>query len=317
MKTKNIHSLVALLITFGMLTFSSCRKKEEEKPDTTDTDTEQATANDNNLAEGIVHDIEAMGSDASENMAISAFKSSGEAQSQQLTVASCATVTIANKIITVDFGTSGCTGGDGRTRTGKLIYDYSTSSPATAVYYRNPGFRMVVTSQNYVVDGNQVNITNKIIANTTPTNIPNSVNPGTNLSWSINANVTIIKANNSGTITWTCNRTKELMNTADTLCYRGQNKAINWQRAMVKLNGNASGTNANNESYNSVATNLVRDFNCTPNPTLRPNRHPFVSGTIAYTPANRYTRLVNYGSGVCDNDATVTINGTTYNITLP
>ena len=32
MKTKNIHSLVALLITFGMLTFSSCRKKEEEKP---------------------------------------------------------------------------------------------------------------------------------------------------------------------------------------------------------------------------------------------------------------------------------------------
>ncbi len=316
MKILNFKSFFAFVIALSMLNFASCRKKEEEKPEVVDTDTEQTSANDNNLAEGIVNDIEAMGSDASENNALSTFKTSTEGEVGKISLAQCATVTIAGKVITVDFGTSGCTGGDGRTRTGKLIYDYS-SSTNNAIYYRNPGFKMTVTSQNYVVDGHQITIQNKTISNITPTTIPSGVNPGTNLTWSVLANITIVKASGGGNITWTCNRTKELINTSDTLCYRGQNKAIQWQRAIVKLNGNASGTNASNESYTSVATDLVRDFNCAPNSITRPNRHPFVSGTISYTPGTRHNRLINYGSGACDFDATVTINGNTYNITLP
>lgn len=316
MKTTKISSAILLVIAFGMLTFTSCRKKTEEKP-VEDTDTEQTSANDNNLAENITSDIEAMGSNASENASVDAFKSASENQLEGIEVAPCATVTILNKVITVDFGTTGCAGGDGRTRTGKLIYDYSGSTSSGATYYRNPGFKMTVTSQNYVVDGNQVNINNKTITNTTPLSIALTPNPGTNLTWSISANVTIIKANNGGTITWTCSRTKELVNTSDTLCYRGQNKSIIWSNAMVKINGTGSGTNASGETYTSVATDLIRNFKCSPSPVANPHRHPFVSGTIYYIPGSRHPRLINYGSGTCDFDATVTINGNTHNITLP
>ncbi|MCC6371221.1 MAG: hypothetical protein IT236_09475 [Bacteroidia bacterium] len=313
MKLQKISSRLAMIMAVGALTLGSCSKKKETITDPVDTDTEQSTATDNSISEGIVNDLEAMGSEASENSALTTFKSSG---SDGVSMAPCATVSIVGKVITVDFGTTGCLGTDGKTRTGKLIYNYSASTPTTALFYRNPGFSMNVTSQNYVVDGYTVNINNKTITNTTPANIPSTVNPGTNLTWSISANISIIKPNSGGTISWTCNRTKELTNTNDSTCYRGQNKAIIWSRAIVKLNGSASGTNVKGETYSSVATNLIRSFQCAPD-ALRPHRHPFIGGTINYTPANRHARLIDYGNGTdCDFNATITINGVTYNVVL-
>jgi len=313
MKNQKINTFIALLFVTALLSFVSCKKKTEEtEPTPTETtDDEQSTANDNNIAENAASDIESIGGQASENSALTTYKTSGETEIIGIDVAPCATVTIAGgglKTYTVDFGTSGCTGTDGRVRTGKLIFDYS-SSTSGATYYRNYGFKVNVTSSNYVVDGNQVNITNKTIQNTT-----NLL--GGNLTWSITANINIVKANNGGTITWTCNRTKELTNTSDTTCYRGQNKSIVWSRAIVKLNGDAGGTNTKGEAYSAKATDLIRDFNCSPDAT-RPHRHPFVSGTIAYKPANRLQRTINYGSGTCDFNATVTINGKDYAVTLP
>ena len=174
---------------------------------------------------------------------------------------------------------------------------------------------MNVSAQNYVVDGYSVTIINKVITNTTPLSLPDGVNPGTNLTWSIAANLSIAKPNAGGTITYTCSRTKELLNTNDSTCYRGKALHIIWSKAIVKINGTASGVNAKNESYTAVATNLVRDFNCSPNP-LNPKRHPFISGTIAYTPGNRPQRLVDFGNGGCDLQATITINGKQYSILL-
>jgi hypothetical protein len=308
MKTTKISLSIAILFAVGSLTFSSCRKKEEKPQE--EKDTEQVTVTDNNLAENFMSDIESMGSQVSEDGSL-AYKGAGV----QLEMSPNATVTISGQIITVDFGTIGVLGKDGRTRTGKLIFNFSASSPATAVYYRNPGFSMNVSSQNYVVDGYQINIANKTVTNTTPNTIPLTANPGTNLTWAITANVSIVKPNNAGTISWGCARTKELINTNDSACYRGQSKPINWSVAKVKLNGNASGVNKHGENYTAVANNLVRDFNCSPDMN-RPMRHPFVSGTINYTPGVRPARLVDYGNGSCDLNATVTVNGHVFNITL-
>jgi hypothetical protein len=165
------------------------------------------------------------------------------------------------------------------------------------------------------VDGYQVNILNKTITNTTPSSIPSGLNPGTNLTWAITANVSIIKPNNGGAITWSCARTKELVNTSDSSCYRGQGLHIIWSRAIVKLNGNTSGTNAKQEQFSATATNLVRDFGCAPD-ALRPMRHPFVSGTIIYTPGSRPLRTIDFGSGACDLNATITIKNRTFSIVL-
>ena len=304
MKKKNIHLKMFALMVLGMLLTVSCRKNDPEPEPEPEPDTEQTTAMDNNISELIAGDIESMGSQASENGGLSTYKTTGSAA---LSMAPCATVSLNNKIVTVDFG-AGCLGLDGRIRTGKLFFDYSASSPNTAVYYRNPGFAASVTSQNYSVDGYQVNILNKSIRNTSQANA--------NLTWSITANIQITKPGNAGTITWSCNRTKELVNTSDTSCYKGQSVAINWQRAIVKLNGSSSGTNAKNESFTATASNLVRDFNCAPD-QAKPKRHPFISGTLNYTPGQRPARLINYGSGTCDQNATITVNGVTYNITLP
>jgi hypothetical protein len=307
MKTKQITLGLTSIIMVASLAFTSCRKRDKTEPQEPDTD--QTTAKDNNLSESINSDIEAMGSQVSENGSLSTYK---VAEATELAGISAATITIVGKVITVDFGAS-TTGLDGRVRSGKIVYDYSASTPTTAIRYRNPGFSMSVSTQSYVVDGNKVNIVSKTITNTTPLTIPTGTNPGTNLTWAINANVSIIKGDGSGTISWTCSRTKELMNTSDANCYKGQSLPIDWTKAKVKINGSASGTNKSGEGYSAVATNLIRDFNC---PTgLR--RH-FIGGSIAYTPGSKPTRTINYGDGVtCDNNATLEVNGQTYAITLP
>ena len=151
MKTLASSISMAIIIT-GLLTFGSCRKKEKEKEiitKTETTDTEQNTTTDNNLAENIVSDIESMGSQVAENSSLTTFKMTGGSSvsgAEALAVSPCATVSgIGSQTITVDFGTFGCLGTDGRVRTGKLIYDFSASTPTSSVHYRNPGFAIHVT----------------------------------------------------------------------------------------------------------------------------------------------------------------------------
>jgi hypothetical protein len=311
MKTTRITLGVIAIAVAAFLTVTSCRKKD--KTPAQEPDNEQSTAADNTLAENTDNDMISMGSQLSENSGtLTTFRTT---QPDLMMLSTCATITsvYTNSAIsscTVDFGT-GCTStNDGRTRKGKLFFDFSQSTGG-AKWYRNPGFKMIVTSSGYSVDGNLVTISGKTVTNTTPAGAP----AGTNLTWSIVSNISITKTNNE-TITWSCNRTKELTNTSDPVCYNGQGTAINWTKAIVKLNGSASGTNAKGESYTAVATNLVRDFNCAPDAS-KPHRHPFISGQIAYTPGSRPTRTIDYGSGTCDFNATITVNGQTFAITLP
>lgn len=305
---------LAILITALLLTLSSCRKKEKEEV-VEEEDTEQSTANDNNVAESYMADIESMGGQVADEGSLETYRTSGGLGIEALEAAGCAVVTIGGQTVTVDFG-NGCVGKDGRTRSGKLLFDFSGSAPG-ANYYRNPGFSMKVTSQNYSVDSHTVTLINKTITNITPNTIPAGLNPGTNLKWSVVANVSITKPNGGGVVTWSCNRTKELTNTADTNCYKGQGRHIVWTRAMVKLNGSASGVNAKGENFTAVATDVVRDFQCAPDPVQRPHRHPCISGTVVYTPGNRPMRTIDYGNGACDMNATLTIKGHVYNVTLP
>lgn len=312
MKTNKLIFGITTLVLAGSLMFTSCRKrdkKEEEEPDQ-----ETSTASDNANMENISSDMDAMGSEAAETGTVGEFRSSG---TDMLSMAPGATVTgFGTSTITVDFGT-GTACKDGRTRSGKIFYDLSQSTPSTSTYYRHPGFKLIVTSQNYVVDGYSVTIANKTIQNTTPLSVGGqTVYTGTNLTWNITANISVVKPNNGGTVTWTCNRTKELINTNDAQCYHGQTLPITWNKAKIKINGTASGTNAKGEQYTVTATDLIRDFTCTPS-TNYPNRHPFISGTLAYKPGARPTRLVDYGNGGCDLNATVTVNGVTYAISLP
>lgn len=314
MKTSKITLGFIALTVAASLAVTSCRKKEKTEP--IEPDNEQTTAADNNLAEGSSNDIVSMGSQLSENSGTLTTYKTTYSGAELMLAATCATITstYTNGAVytsTVDFGTVGCLGQDNRTRKGKLYFDFSQSTTG-AKWYRNPGFKMIVTSSGYQVDGNQVNIINKTVTNTTPSSVATqTVYNGTNLTWAITANINIIKAN-SETVSWTCSRTKELINSNDPNCYKGQFLPIDWTKAKVKLNGTSSGTNAKSENFTASATDLVRDFTCSPDG----KRRPFISGNIVYTPGNRPTRTIDYGTGTCDFNATITINGQTFAITF-
>ena len=297
-KMKNLTTLICCLLVIGLMTTTSCKKK-----DVTAADSDTSSASDNTLAENSSNDVLNIGAQASENATLSSYR---EASDENL-LSTCATITrdTVAKTVTVTF--SGATCLDGRTRNGSLTFDYHLS-PAGATHYRDPGFTFTVTSNNYVVDGNQITIVNKTVTNTTAPGF----NPATtNLTWAIAATINIVRANGT-IINFTSTRTKKLLNTSDTLVYRGSSLPIVWSHARIQIDGSGSGTR-NGENFSSTATAMVRDFNCSVG-----NRHPWISGTLDYQPPSpKFLRHIDFGNGGCDLDATVTINGNTYNITLP
>lgn len=301
MKTRKFPiALIALMLVWAVL-MPSCKKKDNDK----DEDTTEAS--DHSLSENVESDIVNIGGQASDAKSGNLSSYKGINTSELLT--SCALVKrdSINKIDSVIFNGSTCV--DGRTRSGILIFDYSASIHG-AKHYRDPGFSCTVKSVNYVVDGNAINIINKTINNTTDLNF----NPAnTNLTWSINSHIQITKANNEGTVDFSCNRVKTLLNTSDPNVYHGSPTPITWNLAKIGITGNASGTTIKGKSFTAnVTSQLVRDFGgCSIN-----GRHPFIQGTIEFTPSDKATRTVDFGNGSCDLDATVTIKGKTKNITL-
>ena len=305
-KTKLTLALAGLMIASAIIV-SSCKKKDT----TTTPDSDTSAASDHTMAENTASDVDNMAAEASEQGTLSSYRlGSGQ---QSVSALSCAALTYGNRTVTATFGTgtSPSTCLDGRTRSGSLTFDYS-ASPVGVNFYRNPGFNCTVTSQNYVVDGNAVTINKNIVNNTSAT-----FNPATtNMTWAITANVTIVKAG-GGTITWNCTRTKALLNTSDTSVYHGQATHITWGKAKVGLSGSATGTTASGSSFTAnITSQLERDLSCAPDAS-KPGRHPFIQGDIDFTPGTKATRHIDYGAGTCDLDATVTINGISYPITLP
>jgi hypothetical protein len=299
---KKISLAIFAIIIVGALGVTSCKKKETTPEPTKTVDSDQSGSSANNTAESTSSDIESMGSEACDgsNGSLTNYRP------DNTSILSCATVTrdTINKIVTVTFNGGTCL--DGKVRTGSLIYNYSASTNG-AKRYRHPGFNLAVTSNGYAVDGNTVTIGNKTISNTTPVGF----NPlTTNETWSISATITIDLAA-GGSINWTCNRVKTLLNTAIT--YSNSSTPINWAMARVGIDGSASGTRSNGETFTvSVRNQLIRDFGA----CSIGGKHPFIQGTLIYTPAGKSSRTVDYGNGSCDLNATVTIDNITYPFVL-
>ena len=304
MKTTKFSFSIAVLVLSMAVAITSCRKKDNPAPEDSDT----SGASDNSLAERTADDVTNMAAEASEDGGLSSYK-----YGDDNIFTACATVVkdTTLKTITVTFNGTQCL--DGHTRSGVITFDYSGSTNG-AKYYRNPGFKCVVSSSSYVVDGNAVSIS-KTIMNTTAVGF----NPATtNLTWSVNSSVSIVKSN--GTLSWTSTKNKTLLNTSDTNVYHGQAIHISWHLARVGITGNASGTSANGDSFTAnVTSQLVRDFTCSPN-SAHPGHHPFIDGKMDFTPGSKATRYFDFGypnGGQCDDLATVTINGKPHVITLP
>ncbi len=286
MKIKQLTLITVSIIFTGASVLSSCSKKDDDKEDKKDTET--SSANDQSLASITVNDMTNIADEACKTYSVSSFKTT---ETSGIVATSCATLTIdtvsSPKKITVNFGATNCTCNDGRNRRGALEFSFTGK-------YRDSLTVITVTPVNYYVNDNQV-LGTKTITN-------KGHNAANHLVYEINANVQIIKANAGGTITWQSVRQRE---------WTAGESTTNWSDDSYSITGNASGIASNGNTFSSVITlPLVRNmsFAC---------RRHFISGILEHTPGGKATRVINFGSGACDDQATVTINGVVYNITLP
>lgn len=290
MKTKTLIFRSALALAMASLVITGCKKKEED-----DTDTD--SARDNAYAESMYADAANISDEAGQKGSVSNYKG----VENDNVLSACATVTWSNKnsadqdTITINFGTTNCICADGRARRGEFYVYYSGK-------YKTPGSTHTISlnslSNPYYVDNNKV-VGTKTVKN-------NGFNSSGNLNWSINVNGTITLAS-GGTITWVSSRGRELLKG-----YNAADSTIIWVGSKWSITGSANGTNAKGTSYTANITSpLIRDFSC----SGAGKRH-FTQGVCDITPSGKSTRTIDFGNGNCDDQATVTIKGKTYNVTL-
>jgi hypothetical protein len=278
MLTKKISSFLVIAAIIGT-TFTACKKDKNVM----DEDEDTSSAADNSLAEGNFNDVNNIADQAADG-SLSSYRIANAGDG---ILSACATVTtdtaITPHVLTVDFGASNCLCKDGRYRRGKIIISYEG-------HYREPGHVHTITFADYFVDDNQL-LGTKTVTNT-------GTNAAGNLAFTVHVDGKIIKANGAGTVTWKSDRTREWIAGASTPV---------WSDDVYLITGGASGTSASGNNFTlTILQALRKEIGC---------RH-FVSGQISMAPDNKAVRLIDYGNGACDNEATVTINGKSHVITL-
>lgn len=183
--------------------------------------------------------------------------------------------------ITIKYGDddNGCLDNDGRIRKGKIIAVFNNKK------WNENGATVNITLDDYYVG----NI--KYEGNMLLTKINNST---------LNYVVSGAKCSDGTfTIEYECNKTIEQT--------KGINTPDNWLDDEYKFTGTSAGVNRNGKKF---TTKIVE-------PLIKKNSCKWIdSGIIEVTPEGLATRSFNFGNGTCDDKATVTINGNTYNFVL-
>lgn len=277
MKRKNVLLLMTAFLAIGLM-FSGCKKDKSLVSE------DQTTpANDFALIENIFDDVNAIADEAA--MGNTGLLKSTDDSSYGI-MSPCATVTrdttVFPRTITIDFGTTNCLCHDGNYRRGKIMVSHTDR-------YFVPGSVKTITFDNYFENDNQV-LGTKTITN-------NGRNEANNLSWTKVVDGTIIFATGE-TKHWTANSTREWI--------EGDGSLIRIDDVFL-LTGLSTITRISGETFtHTILTPLRKEMSC----------HNIVSGIVEITSPEKPTRTLDYGTGECDNLATVTVNGETHTIIL-
>lgn len=281
-----------LLLVIGLLSIVfiySCKKDEE-----TVIDNSSISVRDNSMSENLFADIKRVVEEAANDEGQSAR---GE-KSGSYSFGTCATVTINPawvdttwpKTMEIDFGTTNCTGIYGINRRGKLLVTLTDR-------YRNPGSILTVQPQNYYINDNKVEGTKTL------TNL--GLNGNGNLTFKVDVVNGIITYTDNSTTTWASTRTNEWV-AGDTTSLITHGLAGVCDDVYL-ITGSANGVDRKGLSYTVNITSPLRKEVCC---------RWLVSGTLDLIPSGFATRTVDFGSGNCDNNATITINGNVYGVQL-
>jgi len=183
------------------------------------------------------------------------------------------------KVITVDFG-AGCTDGDGKFKTGKFILTVG------AIW--EPNATISIVYDNYTENGV------KLEGSFTFKNLST---PNAGIFSIVAQNIKLTDANNY-TLSYNAVQTYTQVS--------GHASWWDWSDDVYNVTG----------SINSVLTNGETVDWTIQNPLVKANNCYWVSAGTGVLDINGLEYLVDYGNGNCDNQATVTVNGQVYPITL-
>lgn len=189
--------------------------------------------------------------------------------------------------LTIDFGGTDCMGWDGRNRRGRLIIDYSKYAKKLS----DAGHYHKIVFDNYQVDGYRLGghreLWNK------------GANNAGNMALDIASVDTIYLKDNSGKVTGASQRTREF--------YAG---ATTPQAAddIYRITGFGNFIRPNGEKYYvEIAKPLIDAMSCS----------WINEGVINIYPENATQRVIDFGKGDCENDATININGSVRDVKIP
>jgi hypothetical protein len=271
---------------FTLLIFSyGCKKEKDE----VDYDTQSSV--DNAQAESISNEINEIADQAVEDGILSTHRWS-PGSNQLLTTCGTITVTIdstdSSGTATIDFGTHFCKSLiDSRYRKG--LISVSFTGP-----YRKSGTEITITATNYFTGIDSSSAT-KVTGVRTVKN--EGRNGNSNLYYTITSNVTLVNYLNEQ-LTWTSSRSRE---------WTAGESTSAWNDDEYLITGSASGRSYGGVNFSmSIIDALHVKLNC----------HWITQGKFSLTPENKEARILDYGDGTCNGDATVTIKDKTFEITL-
>ena len=200
----------------------------------------------------------------------------------------CATITSdtlsSPKTMVIDFGSTNCTGADGRNRRGKILVSLTGK-------YLDSLTVATITFQDYYVNdyllAGSSTITNK------------GRNTAGNYSYKVAVNNGLLtEPLNTWYINYNASRTFEWIAGSSTLTVTDD---------IYSISGSMSGAGRKGNSFSAVITSALRLENAC---------GTIVSGALDLTPSNLNTRLLDFGAGSCDNSMHVTVNGFGFDVTL-
>lgn len=274
---KNSYDLKFLYIFSLILLVFSCKKE-------TLTDDIEAT-NDNSFAEAAYADVSNLADQAGAENALTSYKTDATGN----LLSKCAVLSLLSlgnsNLLTINFGPVNCLCNDGNLRRGKIIISFTGQ-------YRDSASTHNISFSNYYLNDYQID-GSKTVINLGHNSAGNSI-----FSIIVNGNIT----NPSGkTLSWNSNRSREWIAGENTTGILGLFDDV------YSIKGSANGSSFNGIPFSaSISDPLIVALNC----------RWIKQGKFEFTPGTAATRYFDFGSGSCDNKATVTVNGNTYDIVL-
>lgn len=289
---KNLYTYFTVACLAALTFVSSCKKTEEIS--TTDTDTVIESAQGDETVTDTFNDLFLISSqdvslfEAPVNNSTGIATDANTSSSWLIPNTTCRTVTVSPsgnvfpKSVTIDYGT-GCDDG-GKLKKGKIIAVFSGR-------FKQAGTTINISFDNFYINGDKIEGTKSIVNN--------GPNTAENYSFTVTINHTRIRTTSgtSNTSTLTAVKTITWIENSNTSPTDDE----------FSMSGSLSATSAGGKTYSYTTLEpLVKKVACL----------YISSGKLLINITGRPQLTLDYGTGTCDNKATLSANGKTKEITL-